>query len=185
MMLRSGLELSNAFLCRNKTTMLSWVFQNSDIKRQPTRSRSLVRFHPHKSLVLFLIYDTSIDRKKVLKHHPDKKAASTGAPASDTAAALLGINVSQNTNDDAFFKCIQKAHEVLTNPEKRRQFDSVDPAFMEEEEEKAGITASEFKVGLLLITLLFFPTSMAELCYNTPFRLLHKRHVLTRLVSGL
>ncbi|KAF8233499.1 DnaJ-domain-containing protein, partial [Tricholoma matsutake] len=84
-------------------------------------------------------------RKKVLKHHPDKKASSTGTPASDTAATLLGINVYQNTNDDAFFKCIQKAHEVLTNPEKRRQFDSVDPAFLEEEEEKTVITAAEFK----------------------------------------
>lgn len=51
-------------------------------------------------------------RKKVLKHHPDKKAGAAG-----------------DSNDDAFFKCIQKAHEVLSNPEKRRQFDSVDPYF--------------------------------------------------------
>ncbi|CAG8522387.1 10954_t:CDS:10 [Funneliformis caledonium] len=49
-------------------------------------------------------------RKKVLKHHPDKKASSG------------------NTNDDAFFKCIQKAHEVLSDSVKRRQFDSVDEA---------------------------------------------------------
>ncbi|KAK9753059.1 Zuotin [Basidiobolus ranarum] len=48
-------------------------------------------------------------RKKVLKHHPDKKAASG------------------NINDDAFFKCIQKAFEILMDPIKRRQFDSVDP----------------------------------------------------------
>lgn len=47
-------------------------------------------------------------RKKVLKHHPDKKAASGAA------------------EDDNFFKCIQKATEVLLNPTKRRQFDSVD-----------------------------------------------------------
>lgn len=47
-------------------------------------------------------------RRKVLKHHPDKKAAS-GA-----------------TEDDNFFKCIQKATEVLLDPTKRRQFDSVD-----------------------------------------------------------
>ena len=47
-------------------------------------------------------------RKKVLKHHPDKKAAS-GA-----------------TEDDSFFKCIQKATEILLDPVKRRQFDSVD-----------------------------------------------------------
>ncbi|KAG8832448.1 hypothetical protein FRC17_001321 [Serendipita sp. 399] len=53
------------------------------------------------------------DRKKVLKHHPDKKAGSG------------------NTNDDALFKCIQKAFEVLSNPEKRRQFDSVDPYYLD------------------------------------------------------
>ncbi|CUS11701.1 unnamed protein product [Tuber aestivum] len=47
-------------------------------------------------------------RKKVLKHHPDKKAA-------------LGA-----VDDDSFFKCIQKAMEVLSDPVKRRQFDSVD-----------------------------------------------------------
>ncbi|TFK20622.1 DnaJ-domain-containing protein [Coprinopsis marcescibilis] len=64
-------------------------------------------------------------RKKVLKHHPDKKASAT--PGFETGVQL-------NTNDDAFFKCIQKAHEVLTNAEKRRQFDSVDPQFMELEE---------------------------------------------------
>lgn len=49
-------------------------------------------------------------RKKVLKHHPDKKAAKGG------------------TEDDQFFKCIQKATEVLSDPVKRRQFDSVDEA---------------------------------------------------------
>lgn len=47
-------------------------------------------------------------RKKVLKHHPDKKAASGGS------------------EDDNFFKCIQKATEILLDPVKRRQFDSVD-----------------------------------------------------------
>lgn len=49
-------------------------------------------------------------RKKVLKHHPDKKAASG------------------KTEDDSFFKCIQKATEILLDPVKRRQFDSVDEA---------------------------------------------------------
>ncbi|EEU35281.1 uncharacterized protein NECHADRAFT_103899 [Fusarium vanettenii 77-13-4] len=47
-------------------------------------------------------------RKKVLKHHPDKKAAHGGE------------------DDDQFFKCIQKATDVLLDPIKRRQFDSVD-----------------------------------------------------------
>lgn len=43
-----------------------------------------------------------------MKHHPDKKAAAG------------------STEDDSFFKCIQKATEVLLDPVKRRQFDSVD-----------------------------------------------------------
>ncbi|KAJ7220001.1 DnaJ-domain-containing protein [Mycena pura] len=73
-------------------------------------------------------------RKKVLRHHPDKKA-------SDNTASVLGLNV--NTNDDAFFKCIQKAHEVLTHPERRRQFDSVDPQFLEEIEDVP--TEKDFK----------------------------------------
>ena len=47
-------------------------------------------------------------RKKVLKHHPDKKVGATGL------------------SDDAFFKCVAKSFEILSNPEKRRQFDSVD-----------------------------------------------------------
>lgn len=50
-------------------------------------------------------------RRKVLKHHPDKKAH-------------LGGN-------DNFFKCIQKAWEILTNIKKRRQWDSCDPTFDE------------------------------------------------------
>ncbi|KAI9883342.1 MAG: hypothetical protein M1823_004896 [Watsoniomyces obsoletus] len=47
-------------------------------------------------------------RKKVLRHHPDKKAAAG------------------STEDDSFFKCIQKATEILLDPVRRRQFDSVD-----------------------------------------------------------
>ncbi len=54
-------------------------------------------------------------RKKVLKHHPDKKAGSSGL-----------------TSDDSFFKCIAKAHEVLSHPERRRQFDSVDESIDDE-----------------------------------------------------
>lgn len=76
----------------------------------------------------------------MLKHHPDKKASTTSAVSN--SLYLAGVN--QNTNDDAFFKCIQKAHEVLTNPEKRRQFDSVDPIFLELEEDMPK--PNEFKV---------------------------------------
>jgi len=45
-----------------------------------------------------------------LRHHPDKKAAAG------------------RTDDDNFFKCIQKATEILLDPVKRRQYDSVDEA---------------------------------------------------------
>lgn len=47
-------------------------------------------------------------RKKVLKHHPDKKAASG------------------QDEGDQFFKCIQRATDILLDPVKRRQYDSVD-----------------------------------------------------------
>ncbi|KAI9202380.1 uncharacterized protein BJ171DRAFT_514822 [Polychytrium aggregatum] len=50
-------------------------------------------------------------RRKVLKHHPDKKAAGG------------------NTMDDSFFKCIQKAWEVISDPSRRRIWDSCDPQF--------------------------------------------------------
>lgn len=65
-------------------------------------------------------------RKKVLKHHPDKKAG-----------------ISHSTNDDAFFKCIQKAFDILTHPDKRRQFDSVDAYYLALEEDAP--TAADFK----------------------------------------
>ncbi|KAF3385985.1 Zuotin [Talaromyces pinophilus] len=48
-------------------------------------------------------------RKKVLRHHPDKKAAA-----------------GQSDENDSFFKCIQKATEILLDPTKRRQYDSCD-----------------------------------------------------------
>jgi DnaJ homolog subfamily C member 2 len=44
-----------------------------------------------------------------LRHHPDKKSG----------------------GNDNYFKCIQKAWEILSDPVKRRQFDSVDPEFDE------------------------------------------------------
>ncbi|KAI8912077.1 hypothetical protein DFJ77DRAFT_87983 [Powellomyces hirtus] len=46
-------------------------------------------------------------RRKVLKHHPDKNP----------------------DGSDSFFKCVQKAWEVMSDPVKRRQWDSVDPKF--------------------------------------------------------
>lgn len=49
-------------------------------------------------------------RKKILKHHPDKQGAAG------------------REESDSFFKCIQRAQEILLDPVKRRQFDSVDEA---------------------------------------------------------
>ncbi|KAJ1299478.1 hypothetical protein OPQ81_003389 [Rhizoctonia solani] len=59
------------------------------------------------------------NRKKVLKHHPDKKSGLPG----------------HSSNDDAFFKCVAKAYEILSHPEKRRQFDSCDPYYEALEDE--------------------------------------------------
>lgn len=66
-------------------------------------------------------------RKKVLRHHPDKKAA---AGATD--------------ENDSFFKCIQKATEILLDPIKRRQFDSVDEAADVEPPSKKQVAKGNF-----------------------------------------
>lgn len=50
-----------------------------------------------------------------MKHHPDKKKA-----------------VSGKAEDDSFFKCVQKAWEVLSDPKRRREWDSCDPEFDED-----------------------------------------------------
>eukprot|EP00123_Amoebidium_parasiticum_P018619 comp24254_c1_seq1/m.44963 comp24254_c1_seq1/g.44963 ORF comp24254_c1_seq1/g.44963 comp24254_c1_seq1/m.44963 type:complete len:634 (-) comp24254_c1_seq1:300-2201(-) len=51
-------------------------------------------------------------RKKVLKHHPDKK---------DKKA--------NGQDDDDYFKCIKIANDILSDQTKRRSYDSVDPSF--------------------------------------------------------
>ncbi|RUP49003.1 DnaJ domain-containing protein [Jimgerdemannia flammicorona] len=63
-------------------------------------------------------------RRKVLKHHPDKKAATGGL------------------NDDAFFKCIQRAFDTLMDPVKRRQYDSVDFGMADEDTNVPSAKAS-------------------------------------------
>ncbi|KAM9312896.1 dnaJ homolog subfamily C member 2 [Gastrophryne carolinensis] len=50
----------------------------------------------------------------VLKHHPDKRKAA-------------GEQIVEGDND--YFTCITKASEILSDPVKRRAFDSVDPTF--------------------------------------------------------
>lgn len=86
------------------------------------------------------------NRKKVLKHHPDKKASGTGAGVISSATNTLSAAMGINTNDDAFFKCIAKANEVLTNPERRRQFDSVDPWYQQLDEDEP-LNVSDFKLS--------------------------------------
>jgi len=54
-------------------------------------------------------------RKKVLKHHPDKKAANQ--------TPIPGLN------EQDYFTCITKAYETLSTVEGRRAFDSVDETF--------------------------------------------------------
>ncbi|GAA5953937.1 hypothetical protein JCM21900_003059 [Sporobolomyces salmonicolor] len=66
-------------------------------------------------------------RRKVLRHHPDKKASAGGA-----------------ANDDSFFKCIAKAFETLSKLDTRRQFDSVDPAISDDYPSAKETTADNF-----------------------------------------
>ena len=55
-------------------------------------------------------------KKKVLKHHPDKKKGRV-----DAADKLV-------SNED-YFTCITIANDILSNPSRRRAYDSVDPLF--------------------------------------------------------
>ncbi|XP_051547478.1 dnaJ homolog subfamily C member 2-like [Myxocyprinus asiaticus] len=56
----------------------------------------------------------SAHKAMVLKHHPDKRKAA-------------GEQIVEGDND--YFTCITKAIEILSDPVKRRAFDSVDPTF--------------------------------------------------------
>lgn len=53
---------------------------------------------------------------KVLKHHPDKKKNK-----SQSSSKLV-------SNED-YFQCITKANDTLSNINRRRAYDSVDPVF--------------------------------------------------------
>ena len=66
------------------------------------------------------------DRNKVLNHHPSKQASA-----------------SHSTNDDTFFKYIKKVFEVPTHPERRHQFNSIDPHDLALDEDAS--TVSDFK----------------------------------------
>ncbi|PWA01358.1 hypothetical protein BB558_002555 [Smittium angustum] len=67
-----------------------------------------------KSLDLYKL----LDKAKCLEHHPDKKAA-----------------LSNSSNDDKYFKCLQKGYAQLIDPTSRRQYDSVDPGIPDIEPE--------------------------------------------------
>lgn len=121
--------------------MLFLVYPTSDGRRRLSRSRLLVCFQFLSLLIGQVSSSPRLDHKKVLKHHPDKKVAPASANA--TTTTLLQFT-GTNTNDDSFFKCVSKANEVLTHPEKRRQFDSVDPKLVEWEED---LPSSSIKVS--------------------------------------
>lgn len=55
-------------------------------------------------------------RKKVLKHHPDKKSSKTDSKES-------------KLSEQSLFACITIANDILSNKTKRRAYDSVDPFF--------------------------------------------------------
>ena len=55
-------------------------------------------------------------RKKVLKHHPDKKSSQPNAKDSKLC-------------EQSLFACITIANDILSNKAKRRAYDSVDPHF--------------------------------------------------------
>jgi DnaJ family protein C protein 2 len=59
-------------------------------------------------------------RKMILSHHPDKLQQSQ-----------VHSQPTGKKSVDARFQCIQKAFEILSDPDKRRQYDSVDPNFDE------------------------------------------------------
>ncbi|PNI26305.1 DNAJC2 isoform 1 [Pan troglodytes] len=67
----------------------------------------------------------------VLKHHPDKRKAA-------------GEPIKEGDND--YFTCITKAYEMLSDPVKRRAFNSVDPTFDNSVPSKSEAKDNFFKV---------------------------------------
>jgi len=68
-------------------------------------------------------------KKKVLKHHPDKRRHA-------------GLTVKDEEND--YFTCITRAFEVLGVPAKRKSYDSVDPKFDDDVPDKQMAETKDF-----------------------------------------
>ena len=74
-------------------------------------------------------------RRRVVRHHPDK------LKQNPRRRDLINPNL----EDDSFFKLIQKAWQVLTDPGRRADFDACDPTFDETiPEDKEYATEEEF-----------------------------------------
>merc|ERR1712226_984751 len=67
-------------------------------------------------------------RAKVLSHHPDKRRAK-------------GEDIRE---DDDYFSCITAAANTVSNPQKRRAFDSVDPTIDDDVPETKKLTKGSF-----------------------------------------
>ena len=61
-------------------------------------------------------------RNKIIKHHPDKLNTKTVALRNEAEPKEL-------SSEDQHFQCIVKAYEILSNPVKRKAYDSIDPFF--------------------------------------------------------
>ena len=64
-------------------------------------------------------------KNKIIKHHPDKLNTKTAAVSNEADSVLS----KELTLEDQHFQCIVKAHEIMSNPTKRRAYDSTDPFF--------------------------------------------------------
>ncbi|KAJ1503525.1 DnaJ (Hsp40), sub C, member 2 [Coelomomyces lativittatus] len=68
--------------------------------------------------------------KKALKHHPDKKASqknTTTSPSTSFSSFFPPTNKFNTQDNEKIFKCLQKANDILSDPVKRQDYDSIDP----------------------------------------------------------
>lgn len=94
---------------------------------------------------------STTDRRKALKHHPDK--------ANDSKA--------WNPASESYFKCVQKAYEYMSEPAKRRLFDSVDPCFDDDLPDAASIVEATSASGSDGFVSLFAPVFERNAHFST------------------